>query len=95
MFFFVFFQIGKHLLVFAQVGMKFFEELTNLREAVGVLQHHDALTGTSQQHVTNHYSRLLYEGIVNCTEPIDFALGYCFSCPLGLGTSCVDRKWKE
>ena len=35
------------------------DELDSLREAMGVMQHHDAITGTEQQHVADDYARLL------------------------------------
>ena len=31
-------------------------------EAMGVAQHHDAITGTSKQHVANDYAKRLYIG---------------------------------
>lgn len=71
---YIFLQICKQLLVFADLGMQFFSSLTELREAVGVLQHHDAITGTSQQHVTDHYIKLLSDGIEACRIPIDQSL---------------------
>ncbi|XP_046834727.1 lysosomal alpha-mannosidase isoform X1 [Vespa crabro] len=41
------------------------KELEYFREAMGVMQHHDAVTGTEKQLVASDYSRLLYENIFN------------------------------
>lgn len=35
---------------------------------MGVMQHHDAITGTEKQHVANDYARLLNEAIEECEE---------------------------
>ncbi|KAL0274521.1 UNVERIFIED_CONTAM: hypothetical protein PYX00_002621 [Menopon gallinae] len=69
-----FLQITKQLLVFSSLGYEFFSELNILREAMGVLQHHDAVSGTSRQSVTDHYVELLSDGIRSCTEPVNRAL---------------------
>lgn len=48
--------------------VKFEENIENLREAMGIMQHHDAVTGTEKQHVANDYARLLQIGIDKCSE---------------------------
>lgn len=48
--------------------------LDNLREIMGVMQHHDAVSGTEKQHVANDYARLLHIGIEKCTENIKESL---------------------
>lgn len=48
--------------------------LSNLREAMGVMQHHDAVTGTEKQHVAEDYARLLQIGIDKCSENIQNSL---------------------
>lgn len=48
------------------MGSKYEPKITPLRETMGVMQHHDAITGTEKQHVANDYARLLYEAIVEC-----------------------------
>ncbi len=41
-----------------------------MREAMGVLQHHDAVTGTAKQAVTNDYAWRLSRGIDECEDVI-------------------------
>lgn len=53
---------------------KFYQNLDNLREVMGVMQHHDAVTGTEKQHVANDYARLLQIGIDKCSENIKGSL---------------------
>lgn len=50
------------------------EHLTNLREVMGVMQHHDAVTGTEKQHVANDYARLLQMAIDKCSAVIKTTL---------------------
>ncbi|XP_042638582.1 lysosomal alpha-mannosidase-like [Orycteropus afer afer] len=45
-----------------------------LREAMAVLQHHDAVSGTSRQHVADDYARQLAEGWKRCEVLISNAL---------------------
>ncbi|XP_012143157.2 lysosomal alpha-mannosidase II isoform X2 [Megachile rotundata] len=55
-------QISKQLSVLTSLeGHE--EHLVNFREAMGIMQHHDAVTGTEKQLVADDYSRLLYEGM--------------------------------
>lgn len=41
-------------------------DVTMLRRAMGIVQHHDAITGTAKQHVTNDYAQTLTEAISSC-----------------------------
>lgn len=50
------------------------ENLTKLREVMGVMQHHDAVTGTEKQHVANDYARLLQTAIDKCSAVIKTSL---------------------
>lgn len=62
-----FLQICKQLSVNAPVHEKTFEDRLNfLRDAMGVMQHHDAVTGTEKQHVAEDYARLLNIAIERC-----------------------------
>nr|XP_022916135.1 lysosomal alpha-mannosidase-like [Onthophagus taurus] len=42
-----------------------------LKEAMGIMQHHDAITGTEKQHVAQDYARLVTKGIHAAEEGID------------------------
>lgn len=53
---------------------EFAENLDDLREVMGVMQHHDAVTGTEKQHVAEDYARLLQIGIDKCSKNINSAL---------------------
>lgn len=52
----------------------FDDNLSNLREAMGIMQHHDAVTGTEKQHVAEDYARLLQIGIDKCSENVKESL---------------------
>ncbi|XP_050460750.1 lysosomal alpha-mannosidase isoform X2 [Cataglyphis hispanica] len=51
------------------------EHLEHFREAMGVMQHHDAVTGTEKQLVANDYARLLYKSMSDAGEIISEAIG--------------------
>ncbi len=39
-----------------------------MKEAMGVMQHHDAVTGTSKQFVIDDYIRILHRGFEECLK---------------------------
>lgn len=41
-------------------------DLVAMREAMGVMQHHDAITGTEKQHVADDYARILTDAFEQC-----------------------------
>lgn len=41
-----------------------------LRKAMGIMQHHDAITGTAKQHVTNDYAETLASAIESCHDVV-------------------------
>lgn len=45
-----------------------------LEEAVSLVQHHDAITGTAKQHVVNDYHRLLHHGMIVAQNIISQAI---------------------
>lgn len=46
----------------------------SLEEAISLLQHHDAITGTARQHVVNDYHRRLHVALYQTTEMLKTAL---------------------
>jgi lysosomal alpha-mannosidase len=57
-------QAGKQLAAFSKVkGNDQEDSLTLLKQSVGILQHHDAITGTAKAAVANDYARLLAKSI--------------------------------
>ncbi|KAF2897557.1 hypothetical protein ILUMI_08617, partial [Ignelater luminosus] len=62
-----FLQVCKQLYVLARLNNTYRTNLATLQEAMGVLQHHDAVSGTEKQHVADDYAKLLTEGLNNCS----------------------------
>lgn len=62
-----FLQICKQLSV-SLSGAVYEENLNRLRAEMGVMQHHDAVTGTEKQHVANDYHRELTESFLACED---------------------------
>jgi hypothetical protein len=64
------FQVAKQLAV---VGQESYDNpgINSLKEAMGVLQHHDAITGTELIEVTHDYHRILYAGLSNANDAVD------------------------
>ncbi|KAH9424744.1 carbohydrate binding [Dermatophagoides pteronyssinus] len=67
-------QVCKQLDSFALNNGQYDSNITRLREAMGILQHHDAVAGTEKQHVANDYARILHEAIVECQQIISLSL---------------------
>ncbi|XP_012271344.1 lysosomal alpha-mannosidase isoform X1 [Orussus abietinus] len=55
-------QVCKQLSVLAHLDSKD-EHLSHFREAMGMMQHHDAITGTEKQKVASDYARILYASV--------------------------------
>ncbi|XP_053666254.1 lysosomal alpha-mannosidase-like [Anopheles marshallii] len=63
-----FLQVCKQLTALAPTREAHMEPHLNvLREAMGVMQHHDAITGTEKQHVANDYARMLNVAVKACS----------------------------
>ena len=56
----------KQLYSLADLGPENFIGLNVMKEAMGTLQHHDAVTGTSKQNVAFDYAKMLYKGFEEC-----------------------------
>lgn len=92
------FQVGKQLQALAQppADMSTSNPLYLLERAMGVTQHHDAVSGTSKQHVANDYALRLAKGRLAADPLISSALaklsGYSGSpfvaCDLANVTIC-------
>lgn len=50
------------------------DEIENLRRAMGIMQHHDAITGTEKTAVFEDYIRLLIDGFDHCGTVINEAI---------------------
>jgi lysosomal alpha-mannosidase len=66
-----FLQVCKQIDVLSKLNENFDQEISYLREAMGILQHHDAVSGTEKQHVANNYALKLSKGIEKCKEVLN------------------------
>lgn len=49
-------------------GIESVGDLLAMKDAMGIMQHHDAVTGTEKQHVADDYARLLHVGVTECQK---------------------------
>ncbi|XP_063225355.1 lysosomal alpha-mannosidase-like [Bacillus rossius redtenbacheri] len=61
--------------------------LDYLRDAMAILQHHDAITGTDTQNVADDYMRMLSQGMDQCGSVISSAINKLLSEQSGTGAS--------
>lgn len=54
----------------------YFKDVQLMKEEMGVMQHHDAVTGTEQQHVANDYARRLHIAFKQCDHVNQDVLNY-------------------
>lgn len=80
-------RVGNHFLqVCKQISAlapksQYLQNLRKLKEAMGIMQHHDAVAGTEKQHVADDYNKLLTEGVVACEETTRTILKDLFRYP--------------
>jgi lysosomal alpha-mannosidase len=67
-------QVGKQLVAITQLGQVGESPLDGLREAIGIMQHHDAITGTEKQHVADDYARILAKTLEDARGAVGTAL---------------------
>ncbi|RZC38887.1 Glyco hydro 38 and/or Alpha-mann mid domain containing protein, partial [Asbolus verrucosus] len=69
-------QSVKQLTTFSRIGGKEYDKnIIDLRRAMGVMQHHDAITGTEKQAVANDYAAMLHKAIKKAEEPLGSIIG--------------------
>ncbi|KAH8410113.1 hypothetical protein KR009_006062 [Drosophila setifemur] len=89
-------QVAKQLSAFANLSSEEQKEsLEYLRQIMGVMQHHDAITGTEKQHVSNDYDRLLHDAIVGGASIARDALQKLTNLPAGEFESCLNLNISE
>lgn len=63
-----FLHVTRQVQSFFTTGLEGSDSILELEMAVGLIQHHDAVTGTSKQHVANDYAKQLQSGIDNAAS---------------------------
>ncbi|CAF4113363.1 unnamed protein product [Rotaria magnacalcarata] len=64
-------QVARQLNALSQINLR--SSIFDLSEAMGVVQHHDAISGTEKQHVADDYAQRLSEGIDTVADVINNA----------------------
>ncbi len=49
-------------------SVEFMGDISVMKQAMGVMQHHDAITGTSKHFVIDDYIRILHRGFEECLK---------------------------
>ncbi|XP_033165515.1 lysosomal alpha-mannosidase isoform X2 [Drosophila mauritiana] len=89
-------QVAKQLSVLANLsGEEQNKDLDYLRQIMAVMQHHDAITGTEKQEVSNDYDRLLYDAILGGANTARDALRVLTNQPNGEFQSCLKLNISE
>jgi len=84
-----FLQVCKQLDALSLLGPEHdsFLKIDSLRRAMGVLQHHDGVSGTEKQHVAFDYAKMVYKGMVACQDVVSDALDMLL--PLSAGVTAM------
>lgn len=72
-----FLQVCKQLSTLADlisIDSEYSQNLDKLKDIMGVMQHHDAVTGTEKQHVSDDYEKVLNDGMIACEKNVKAAL---------------------
>ncbi|XP_077291379.1 lysosomal alpha-mannosidase-like isoform X2 [Arctopsyche grandis] len=69
-----FLQVCKQLYAMTNLNARDKVDLNMLRTAMGIMQHHDAITGTEKQNVAKDYERILENGIQDCLVVVQEAM---------------------
>ncbi|XP_016973536.2 lysosomal alpha-mannosidase [Drosophila rhopaloa] len=86
-----FFQTVKQLSVLANLtSTRHSEDLESLSQAMGIMQHHDAVTGTEKQAVARDYDRMLFKAIVDAENNARDALRSLTNLTSGEFESCLE-----
>ncbi|KAG7306829.1 hypothetical protein JYU34_008275 [Plutella xylostella] len=81
-------QMVKQLQVLAQLDSKNMDAIDELKSTMGVMQHHDAVTGTEKAHVAHDYERMLSAAVAGAMEVTAEAVN-----KLMANNGTVDFKW--
>lgn len=85
-----FLQVAKQLTTLANLSSQEAEHnLNELRHIMGVMQHHDAITGTEKQHVAADYDRMLTEGLKAAQQNARISLQQLTDLPNAEFESCL------
>ncbi|KAH8389461.1 hypothetical protein KR200_005988, partial [Drosophila serrata] len=85
-----FLQVVKQLGVLANLtSNQHLADLETLNQAMGIMQHHDAVTGTEKQAVASDYDRILYDAITGAENNARDALRSLTNLTSGEFASCL------
>ncbi|KAH8341301.1 hypothetical protein KR059_002196, partial [Drosophila kikkawai] len=85
-----FLQVVKQLGVLANLtSEQHLADLETLNKAMGIMQHHDAVTGTEKQAVASDYDRVLYDAIIGAENNARDALRSLTNLTSGEFASCL------
>lgn len=85
-----FLQVTKQLTTLSNITTaEVTQNLDKLRQVMGIMQHHDAITGTEKQHVAYDYDRLLTESIMLAQNNNILALRKLTNLTNGEFVSCL------